>query len=398
MKDFFKKKTLQLLDHSIVAVFAIGLLSLYTLIIFNLSFLNPISKAIEEFSMTDEYFQMLPEKDCHNITIVDLSPLESRSEIAMAVEQIESCNPTVIGLDCVFRQKKDTIGDEMLREVASQYDNIVFAVMLSDEHNNASGYNVASRSFFADELPIHEGITNMPRNLYGGIKRKLRLGWNVLGEKKLSVVGEVVNTYVGKELVNVDMEDLDINFSPTRFDVIKPAEILQNRDKIEGRIVMFGTMTDETDMHYTPLGKIPGIILLAYSVQTILEHSEIIHLPFVINLIITLLIVVFTDILLSRYKKMAKRLKYKALKHFVISPYIINFFIFVWIALLLWFSFIVFCFNNIALNIGWAIAAIAFIASAHLVRYDIIYYYDLLKQKRRKIINKNISHNEKKGN
>lgn len=95
---------------------------------------------------------------------------------------------------------------------------------------------------------------------------------------------------------------------------------------------------------------------------------------------------------------MAKRLKYKALKHFVISPYIINFFIFVWIALLLWFSFIVFCFNNIALNIGWAIAAIAFIASAHLVRYDIIYYYDLLKQKRRKIINKNISHNEKKGN
>lgn len=384
MRVLHRKYILSLLNHLIVATFAIGILSLYVIIVFSLSFLNPISEAIKEFSMTDKYFQMLPEKYCHSITIIDLSPIEGRSEIAKTLEQIEMYHPAVIGLDCVFKgQNGDSIGNNLLRDVAKKFDNIVFSITLADEHNDESGYNVVNRSFFAEEMPIHEGITNMPRNLYGGIKRKLRMGWNVHGKKKMSIVGEIVNKYVGKELVNADTEELDINFSPTLFDIIKPEEIIQHRDKIEGRIIMFGTMTDGEDMHYTPLGKIPGIILLAYSVQTVLENTEIKHLPLWINIIVTLLLVMFTDIFLSKYKKITRRVRYKALTHLANSAYFINFIIFVWIALLLWLCFIVFYFYNISLNIGWAIASIAFISSARIVYDDIKYYHYLLKQKRK---------------
>ena len=76
----------------IVAALAFVVLGIMAFFTFNLSFLNPIKKAVKEFSMTDLYYQILQETGSPAtsplITIVDMTELISRQDLAQALEKI----------------------------------------------------------------------------------------------------------------------------------------------------------------------------------------------------------------------------------------------------------------------------------------------------------------------
>jgi len=386
----------RLLKTFVVVGFSFAIVWGYAQIALNLSFLNPISEVIENFSITDKYYQIMPEKESREISIVDLTPLHSRLEIAQALEEIELCNPAVVGMDCRFKNENrelaaegkamsDTLSDNTLRRVVEKYrDNIVFSYELFDEQTEDVGYTRSMHSFFANEIPIHEGVCNMQRdNQYFGIKRDLKLGWMLNGNKVPSLVGEVVNLYTGEEMVTPKDDDVNINFSPTNFTIINPSEILQHRHELENRIVFFGSLAEETDMHNTPIEKMPGVKLLAYAAQTLLKRNQIVQPPMWLQVIIAILLVTLTNMLQLVYLGWTSRSKSPLVYHVMGSAYVLGLVTFLWIALIMWVTYICFCLHNIGMEIGWPIAAMAFLATSRSFYAACEDYYELWKKRRK---------------
>lgn len=363
--------------HFWTTVFSFMLIGIYALIGLHLTFVNPFVEALKDFRMTDICYKMMAEEESHAITIVDLTDLYSRTDIAQTLHEIESMNPRVIGLDCVFEGlKDDTIGNEMLIDVASTYDNIVYSCKVKEE---TIGGERQIRSFFADSVAIPEGVTNMPRSLYGGVKRKLEHKWNCNGEKLTSMVDGVMKIY-GDETERTGATN--INFQPTHFNVIQPYEVLSSRDLIEGRIVFFGAMADEVDMHYTPLGKMPGVELLAYATQTLIEQKAIWRLPWLLQLLLTVSLVILTEYLLTLYKYWTLHHKNPIIRHFVGSTYVISLWQFLWIALLMYGVIICFTQWYLDIDIGGAASAIAMLSMGRSLRDAFEGYLREKKEKR----------------
>ena len=71
-----------LLRHSLITVLAFALISFMAAIALNVSFLNPLSKAISDFNFTDVYYQILQESGDNeyndDIVLVALTPLQNR--------------------------------------------------------------------------------------------------------------------------------------------------------------------------------------------------------------------------------------------------------------------------------------------------------------------------------
>lgn len=330
----------------------------------NLSCLNPISELIKNFSITDMYYLAIPEKENRYLTLVDFAFLRDRSEIARVIEEIEECHPAVIGMDCTFKNtSSDTLGDNAIKRIAERYKNIVFSYELQEEQSDDIGYTRSIHSFFTEEIPVHEGAVNMQRdNLYNGIKRTLKLGWLLNEQKVPSFVGEVYNYYIGKKEVTPEDNDVKINFAPTNFTVINSSEILLKKEKIEGRLVFISSMTDERDMHYTPLGKMSGVMLNAYAIQTLFEKKQIIEPPMWLQVFLSVLLVTLTNLLQLTYLKWTSKNKSPMVYHVMGSAYVLGLITVLWIALVLWVTFLCFCLYKINLEIGWAIAAMAFLA------------------------------------
>lgn len=373
-------KTLAIVGFSFVIVW------FYAQIALNLSFLNPISEVLENFSLTDKYYQMMPSRESQSVYIVDMTSLFNRSDIAKTMIEIESCHPAVLAVDCVFEgEKDDTLADNAIIQVAESYPNIVFSYRLLDELTIDSGYCRSVHSFFVDKIPVHEGVANMQRNnLYSGVKRDLKLGWLVNGEKRLSLVGEVVNLYAGNKVVTDADDDVNINFTPTRFTVIAPTEISQCRDMMEGGIVFLGAMTDETDRHYTPLGKIAGVELLAYATQTLLEHRQIIKPGWFLHCVISVILVMFANLLQVSYLRWTSGSKNPMIYHVMGSAYMLGVMTFFWITLVVWVTFICFGLYNVSIEIEWSIAAMAFLATSRSFYAACKEYFKIWKEIKQK--------------
>ncbi len=356
-------------EYPVVAFLAFVVLGIMAFFTFNLSFLSPVKKAISEFSMTDLYYQILHETgtppESPLITIVDMTELISRRDLAEALEAIEACNPALVGVDMVFEgRKEDVVGDSMIASVAAQYANIIWSKKLRDFANDSLEYTDAARSFFADSLQIHEGVTNMSRQLYGGVKRKIDQAWIQNGEIEPSFIVETTNAYAGKEVAETKVKSVEINFTPTLFRVIPADSIVYYPDLIADRIVLFGAMNEEVDMHYTPLGKIPGIMLLAYGVQTLLKQNQIIDISGILFWVISFLIVTLTYWGRKRRREWVAGRKNATVRLLLGFPLVSSVISFAWMALLLYFSFVLFCGYDISFNLGLAFSAIAFLLTA----------------------------------
>ena len=87
-----------------------------------------------------------------------------------------------------------------------------------------------------------------------------------------------------------------------------PDSVYEYRHLIEDRIVLYGAMTEEADMHYTPMGKIAGVKLLAYAIETLLKHNEIKEVPMWVTWLLNFLLMVMTILVFDYYDRwVAKR-------------------------------------------------------------------------------------------
>lgn len=369
--------------RSVVTALAFGIMGLYAVVALNVKVFNPISKAFADYSITDFYYDMLATgtPDTSNIvTIVDMTELPNRRALAMALEEIAECKPKAIGVDVVFEGLKefDELGDRMIDDVAHAQPKTVFSYKLITDSWDGHEYHQTVRSFFADSL-ITQGYTNMPRNLYGGMKRQLSLGCYVEGKLVPSLIKRVADEYAGEETMELADKNVRINFRPMEYKVVPPDSIMEYRELIEDRIVLFGAMTEEADMHYTPRGKIAGVKLLAYAIETLLKHNEIKEVPLWLTWVISFLVVLIAVVFLERYDRfVAKR---STLTKVVFGSILVKGLVrFAWIAIFMWLAFLLFSLFNISLNLAYAVTAIAFTVSANNLYDQLAKYFKEKKE------------------
>lgn len=370
-----------MIRNLIVTILSFAVAGLFALFAFNLTVFNPIAQVVTDFEMTDVYYHILQDgdilEDSPDVVIVDMSDLYSRREIAATLDAIGKQKPRVVGVDVVFEGlKEDTLGDAMIFETAAKYDNIVYSYKLLDYQNDSIGYAESVHSFFAEAVPVMEGFTNMQRNLYGGLKRQLSLGRRYQGKLQPSFITKVVNTYQGKEIYKPLDKDLNINFSPRHYPVINPEDVSKSGDLIRGKVVLFGAMKDEYDMHYTPLGKIAGVELLGYAIDTLINQTEVKGASGWQQWIIAFLLVFFTETIFSFYKNRVSRIRNRFWRFLLSATFFRSYLMFLWMAVWVWLGFILFCKYNFSLNFGWAFSAIAFLVLAEGIIKESIEAYN----------------------
>ena len=276
-------------DHLLIVVGAFVLLGVVSFVTLNISFLNPVSKAWKAFSVTDLFFDIQhygPSVESPAIAVVDISDVEDRGDLAVLLERVALCDPACMGVDAIFEGlRSDEEGNARLVDAVRTYgDKMIFTCKLTDYDRQAGCFTSSVHSFFADSLPIREGYANLKNNLDNLPVRKLSVQ-NKLGANTVkSFPAAIVEQFAGRSLENHG-EDWLINYRNVGFRVIAPDDIEQEADFLEGKIVLLGGVREERDAHVSPLGKMPGVMIQAYTVDTLLG-KKVRYLPSWINWIL----------------------------------------------------------------------------------------------------------------
>lgn len=276
-------------DHLLIVVGAFVLLGVVSFVTLNISFLNPVSRAWKAFSVTDLFFDIQhygPSGESPAIAVVDISDVEDRGDLAVLLERVALCDPACMGVDAIFEGlRSDEEGNARLVDAVRTYgDKMIFTCKLTDYDRQAGCFSSSVHSFFADSLPIREGYANLKNNLDNLPVRKLSIQ-NKLGPNTVkSFPAAIVEQFAGRSLENHG-EDWLINYRNVGFRVIAPDDIEQEAGFLEGKIVLLGGVREERDAHVSPLGKMPGVMIQAYTVDTLLG-KKVRYLPSWVNWIL----------------------------------------------------------------------------------------------------------------
>lgn len=357
-----------LVQYVIISLLAYVSMGFFALLL-SIKTFNPLSNALMSFSFTDIYYQLYSEVSTPDtsqvVTIVDMTDIFSRGKMASLLEDIEAGQPKVIGVDVVFENEKDDFeGNDSLMTVVSSYDNIVFSVKFLGFSDQEQQYTQERHSFFVDILPIKEGFTNVPRgSLYDVTKRVVPRRATSKGKLHPSLVAGVLTEYTGQDMWHGDEEMIQVNFTPRKFVVLSPDEVRLHPELIHGRIVMLGAMYEDPDTHWTPIGKMAGVELLAYAVVTVLEKKEVYKLPFAMSCILAFLTTMLLVFYLKWFSEKTSNSSNVFVHYIIGSSYVSNILTFLLTSVLLGICFLVFMKTGLSLDLAWPLSSLAFIST-----------------------------------
>ena len=246
------------LNHLGVCIVTFAMLWLLKTVTFSLDILNPVADAMENFSAADIFFEIQhsgSEPEVSDIiTIVDMTELHDRGDIAMLFEEINMNDPLLVGVDLIFEGVKDNkLGNELLEGATMGLsDKTIFSTKLIEYSSEQEEFTGKVQSFFANDLGVTEGYTNLNNDMTGALVREFSTKQTAMGEEMLSFPAKIAAMF-DESLYAMDNENILINYRNVEFPVVKWNEIAENSELIEGHIVLVGTMAEEQDMHMTPL-------------------------------------------------------------------------------------------------------------------------------------------------
>ena len=279
------KKCLRILfniDNLIISIITTALLCGLLTIIKRLEFLDPVEKVVEELSMMEVYFHInnSGEKEMsQEISIVDITDLSERQRdsIAIVVNQIIELKPSILGVDVIFeRPLSDTEADDKLANAfLSTPDDIpiVMAEKLSLPNSETRTFGMVTHSFFVDGL-LEEGGVNVIEKPTTNLKH-YPVYLMTETDTVYSLPAKIVEILSGEKVVPDRDCEHTINYESVDFPVINYRELQENNQLITGRKVLLGAFYEERDKHLTPLGELPGIKVLAYTIHSMQQNKHI---------------------------------------------------------------------------------------------------------------------------
>lgn len=293
------------IDHLVVTLLTFVQILLIGIFVYNINFLNPIAEALKNFSITDIFFEIQhsgqDETSDDLITLVDMKDLRDRGSIGFLLDEINQEKPLAIGIDIIFEGvKDDSIGNSILiQSVKKIKDYSVFANKLIDYTSERKTFTSEVKSFFSDSVDVSYGFTNLTDNMQGARIREYITANSLRGEKCLSFPAMIAMTIDSTFEVKDDKPYL-IKYQNTKFNIVKYNEIQEKSELMNGHVVLVGTIGEEADMHNTPIGKISGLEIQAYSLLMLLEYQKTHKVPGWLNCFFAFFLCYLFELLLHK--------------------------------------------------------------------------------------------------
>lgn len=290
-------------DHFLIIVLAVLVMLLLTVITFTIPMFSPITKALKNISATDLFFQVenkfkIAEK-CQDIVIVDMTELHSRSDIGQLLSDIYDAHPKAIGVDLIFEGVKDDIEEDLaLEKVVEKIAPItIFANKLVDYDASEKKFRGCVMSYFKDLYSIEEGYTNLDDNMEHAVVRNTTVSQETIFGKQLSFP---VKLAFKSGINHVEQSgSITIDFHPVKIPVLAFDQVKKKQNQLKGKVVLVGAMKEEQDCHLSPLGKMSGIELQAYSLLTLMKHKSYRLVSKYVSILIAVLLCYVYELFLS---------------------------------------------------------------------------------------------------
>lgn len=360
-------------DHLIVTTISLLLIGVLVFFAFNLSFLNPVARAIRGFTMSSIYYKVMnatgEKQQSDLITLVDMTELHKRGDIADLIADIYSMEPRRIGVDIIFEGEKDDVeGDEKLAYYADDCsDKLVTAFKLLNY--NGHEFTGSVHSFFTQFLNVTEGFTNAMTDEARSI-RSYNVSYNYKGEQKFSLPAQIAMAE-GFD-VKGKKNQHTINFKAVDFPVVSWKDIGKHPELIKDRIVLVGTTKEEGDMHYTPIGKMSGLHVLAYATLSMMEGYEVSEAGFWLVLLIAFIAGCVTNVVDTVFKTLARNRRSTLMLFIMSSGLYVKFIYFTLMVLLTWGSFALYTRGHFNIDTILALSTIVFIGEGRLLYRGIL--------------------------
>lgn len=346
---------------SVVVALVLGFLSL------NLTIFNPLQRAFEDFSMTDVYYEMQRSDEMElnsDIVLVDMTELRDRGEIGQAISDINACQPKVLTIDLIFQKEgEDPMGNATLMEAIDGCNNVVVSSKLVDYQPQKDSFNGLVSSFFSQFAHYPTAYGNVVQKQVGGTIRNYTIAQKLQGQPIYSLAYLSVCKYKDIQPKAQEPNQRLIVYGNTDFPVVNCRDIKRNAPLLKGKIVILGTLSDEEDSHVTPIGKMPGMKVQAYSMLSYLQNRHIAQMSLWTSILLAFILCYVSAYIGYRIIKWSPRF----------SIYFLNLYYFFVAALLVWASFLSFVHFHYNFNLLIPLLCLA------LVERGRLYYGGLVK-------------------
>lgn len=246
----------------------------FSFIGYNSSFMDPISKAIGDFSFIDTYFYIensgSDETDFNDdILLFNIAGSNSREEIAGKLQQITDLKPRVIGMDVIYGDNVTTgkAADDSLLHVVSRCPQLVTAMRITHHGNEIT----EEHSFYTKLGTVDEASINIEDDVVRNFVREVEIG----GIKHQTFVDRILERAYPEahaELVKRGNNEERINYKSMEFLQLGMNDELFPED-VKDKIVLIGDFNDLRDFHNVPTtengaSRIAGTRIHAYAIST----------------------------------------------------------------------------------------------------------------------------------
>ncbi len=227
----------------------------------------------------------------------------SRSEIAEVIELVSLSSPKAIGLDVIFNYP--SIEGELIIEAIRSCDNIILPLNLKYDPDEEI-FSEGIVSYFYDSLSSPSfGAVNLSSKGFKNRVREFRPYFQS-GETQIPhfsvALAQIADSAAVDNLVSRGRKLENITYHSLDFETIESDRLIDNIESLTDKIVLIGTLKDVSDFHITPVNpQMPGVLIQAYSIATILDASYIKVTPEWIEWVIAILLcfgVVFINLII----------------------------------------------------------------------------------------------------
>lgn len=302
MWEFCTSRWQKIVHISGITILAILFARFIVYDLMSLSVFAPMEKATD-FQMSDIYQSISESKAIHklskDITIVSIDGL-SRTDVLDAVNLISEYSPAAMGLDVFFPIPEQD--NSFLLSTLSSVSNLVCAGMF-ERDVEATSFHHIKQSFYEDSIDVTLGYANLNASSQRDVIRQfVPYVLTANNDTLLSIpaqLAKISHPLRYKTMLSRGGNAETIAFDNIEFPIISAQEVLSgdvDKALLSNRIVLIGDINNIYDSYLSPLhNTLPGIVLHAYALQTIISNNYINTSPTWLNWLIALILcVLFT--------------------------------------------------------------------------------------------------------
>ncbi len=282
-----------------ITIFAILLTVLVAYGLASLSVFSPLEKSAD-FQMSDIYQSVAESKAVHqlsnDITIVSVDGC-GREEVLEMINYVSEYSHAAIGVDIFFTYpEKD---NTYLLNTLGNVPNLVCAAKFEKDENGDTWHH-AKQSFYEDSIDVIYGYANLNASSHRDVVRTfVPFVLTSNNDTLISMPVQLAKMHNPKSynaLLARNNEIETIAFENIEFPVVSARDVLADKvdeSLLAERIILVGDTGFQNDTYLSPLhNPIPGVMLHAYALQTILSGNYIDTTPSWLNWLIAIVLCV----------------------------------------------------------------------------------------------------------